>query len=325
MSLATEKLLARRFQCGPVSIDLAGEAVWQERLAGELLMFDVPFEGPGIALRIEVRTEMPPAPAVQGGYLQCNRFKVDREGEAYVMAAQTGAWCRFDTSCGCARAYAPDASEDAIEDVEQFLIFALVWGWRATGWVHMHAATLVRAERCALICAESHGGKSTFTAACVRRGLQTLGDDKVLIRPGAPALAYGLSRSMNLDPEVAQWFPEVGVISALAPYSRWTPKRKVRIESLWPGATRRQAMPTVLLKLRRVSQGAPIAIAPLTAQEVLQALARQTVIPSDRQAAAMMLRAIMQLSAQMRGWIVSVSPETYGDPEHLGFLDELLA
>ena len=91
-----------------------------------------------------VSTEMPPAPVVQGGYLQCNRFKVDRQGEAFVMAAQTGAWCRFDTSCGCVQAFASDCSDDAVEDVEQFLIFALVWGWRAAGWVHMHAATLVR-------------------------------------------------------------------------------------------------------------------------------------------------------------------------------------
>jgi len=325
MSIAPEQILTHRFQCGPVAIELAADAVWLERLSGELRMFDVPFEGPGISLRMEVSTDMPPAPVVRGGYLQCHRYKVDRQGETFVMAAQSETWCRFDTSCGCARAFAPASGDDEVEDVEQFLIFALVWGWRATGWVHMHAATLVRAGRCALICAESHGGKSTFTAACVRRGFQTLGDDKVLIGPGKPAQAYGLSHSMNLDPVIARWFPETGRILAIPPYSRWTPKRKVRIESLWPGATRRQAQPTILLKLRRVTQGSPVALEPMTEQDVLQTLARQTVIPSDREAAGVMLPAIMQLAAQMRGWLLTVSPEAYGDPEHLRVIDELFA
>ena len=47
MNVAPEKILTRRFLCGPVALDLAGEAVWLERLSGELLMFDVPFEAPG--------------------------------------------------------------------------------------------------------------------------------------------------------------------------------------------------------------------------------------------------------------------------------------
>ena len=325
MSVASEQILTRRYQCGPVAIELAAEAVWIERLSSELLMFDVPFEGPGISLRIEVRMDMPPVPVVQGRYLHCNRYLADRHGEEYVMTAQTGAWCRFDAASGCARAFAPDYSDDAVEDVEQFLIFALVLGWRATGWVHMHAASLVRQGQCALVCAESHGGKSTFTAACIRRGFQTLGDDKVLIRPGVPARAYGLSRSMNLDPAVSRWFPEAADIASIPPYSRWTPKRKVQIESLWPGATHRAAMPTILLKLRRVTQGPPLALEPLPAEDVLQTLARQTVIPSDRAAAALMLPAILQLSTQMRGWVMTVSPEAYNDPEYLRVLDGLFA
>ena len=81
----------------------------------------------------------------------------------------------------------------------------------------------------------------------------------------------------------------------------------------------------ILLKLRRVTQGALIALEPLAAQDVLPSLARQTVIPSDRQAAAAMLPALLQLSLQMRGWVVTVSPEAYSDPERLRVIDELFA
>ena len=68
-----------------------------------------------------------------------------------------------------------------------------------------------------------------------------------------------------------------------------------------------------------------MALEPLAAEDVLQTLARQTVIPSDRAAAALMLPAILQLSTQMRGWVMTVSPEAYNDPEYLRVLDGLFA
>jgi hypothetical protein len=60
-------------------------------------------------------------------------------------------------------------------------------------------------------------------------------------------------------------------------------------------------------------------------QDVLPALARQTVIPNDREAAALMLPAIMQLATQVRGWVVTLSPDAYLDPDNLRVIDELFA
>jgi hypothetical protein len=323
MSMTTPVSLTRRFLCGPVCIEMVGDGAWIERLSGELLMFDVPFDGPSVCVRFEISEEMEPAPEVRGNYLQFHRYKVDRTGDGFVMSSPGGAWCRFDAAARCARVRAPYVGDDVVEEVEQFLIFVLVWGWQVLGWMPLHVATIEWEGKCVLVCAESCGGKSTFTAACIRRGFHTLGDDKVLIGSGRPAMACALSRGMNLDPAVARWFPEVAGISELRPYSRWSAKRKVRIEDLWPGATRARAMPTVLLKLTRAAHSTPVFLRPLGAQEVIDAIARQTVIPNDRLAAAAMLPAILGLAEQLRGWAINVTAEAYSDLENLKGIEEI--
>jgi hypothetical protein len=323
MSMATPVNVTRRFQCGPVCIEMEGEAAWIEQLSGELLMFDVPFDGETLCVRFEIHEAMESPPEVRGSYLQFHRFRVDRAGEGFIMSSPSGAWCWFDASGRCALVRASCASDDVVEEVEQFLIFILVWGWRALGWMPLHGAAIEREGRCALVCAESCGGKSTFTAACIRRGFHTLGDDKVLIGSGRPAFACALSRGMNLDPAVGRWFPEAAGISELRPYSRWSSKRKVRIESLWPGATRPRAIPTMLLKLTRTAESDPILLRPLAAQEVIHAIARQTVIPNDREAAAAMLPRILELSAQLRGWAMNVTADAYSDLNNLKVIEEL--
>ena len=78
----------------------------------------------------------------------------------------------------------PRSSSDpwVLTDIESLLSLVLTEGWRAEGWIPLHAAAVVRFDTCALICAESGGGKTSLTAALVREGWQTLGDDKLLLR-----------------------------------------------------------------------------------------------------------------------------------------------
>jgi hypothetical protein len=324
MSLAPSTL-TRTFHCGPVTIELDADPQWIDRLQPELLMFDVPFDGPKIAVHFAISPSQSPPPNVRGTYLQCQRFKADRDGANFILRSQADAHAFFDTAARTLSVSAPTFSEALVEEVEQFLIFAFVWGWRQAGYTPLHCATLIRNGGCALICAESCGGKSTFTAACVRRGFQTLGDDKILLRPTQPVSAHALSQSMNLDPAVARWFPETAPIAQLKPYSRWTPKRKARIESLWPGTTRAHAVPTMLLRLSRKEHPDPISLHPLESAEIMQALARQTVIPTDRKAAAAILPTIMQLAGQLRGYALHISPNAYDHPNCLAPVEALFA
>jgi hypothetical protein len=187
----------------------------------------------------------------------------------------------------------------------------------------MHVGSVVKGGCCALICAASGGGKSTFTASLIRRGWETLGDDKVLAARGTDGrmMVRGLSRSMNLDPAVARWFPEARALGKLARYSRWTEKRKVAIESLWPGRVREEGVPTHLLKLVRM-EGSGIRIERMESGETVETLARQVAISSDRETAKLVMGTIAGMNAQVRGLRVLVGTDVYERAESLKVVEE---
>ena len=319
----------RMFRCGPVSIRLrAGDESWLGRLASELMLFDVPWE-PELEFAIDVAEGSARGPEVKGTFLRCARYQVDREGAQFRAQSLSGASCELDMTLGRARIFAPRGSQDndVREDVEQFLLFVVVHGWRRLGWTPLHVGSVVGPEKCALLCATSGGGKSTFTAALLRRGFRTLGDDKLLAKrvDGMKGMAVrAISRSMNLDPAVARWFPEAAGLSDLPPYSRWTPKRKAVIERLWPGATIPEARPRLLFKLLRSEECGGIRMQRLEPWEVREALARQVVIPSDREAARPLLETIMALAEQLEGWRVVLGRDAYEDPKTLRPVEEML-
>src|SRR5271170_474972 len=230
----------RAFNCGPVLLELTTpDEGWMGRLESELAMFDSQWEGLAAQLHMRVVEERREEVQVDGNYLRCGRYAVDQEGETLVGSSLSGVWFEFDCVSRQAVVYAPSdpENEDVREDVEQFVVLMLVWGWRKMGWTPMHVGSVLKDGCCALICAASGGGKSTFTASLIRRGWDTLGDDKVLAARGADGrvMVRALSRSMNLDPAVGRWFPEAEGLRELPRYSRWTEKRKAAIESIWPG------------------------------------------------------------------------------------------
>jgi hypothetical protein len=212
-----------------------------------------------------------------------------------------------------------------LEDVEELVILALTAGWRSAGWVPVHAAAVTNGERCAVICAPSGGGKSTLTAAFVRRGWRAVGDDKLLLRmsDGRPHLA-ALQQTFNLHPRTAAWFPEVGDLERLPLYSTWTQKRKVKIASIWPEPTADDARPTHLLRISRSPNAGGITYEPLDAQQTRTTLLRQVAIPTDRSTAKRILSAVATAAERMRGFDVTVGDDAYGRTDALDSLEEAL-
>jgi hypothetical protein len=208
-----------------------------------------------------------------------------------------------------------------LEDVEELIILALTTGWRSAGWVPVHAAAVTDGSRCAVICAPSGGGKSTLSAAFVRRGWRTIGDDKLLLRvvDGRSHLA-ALQRTFNLHPCTSAWFPEVGDLERLPRYSTWTAKRKVKIESIWPEPAADGAHPTHLLRVRRAPESGGIVHTPLGPGETLTTLLRQVAIPSDRSTASHILSAVAPTARGMRGLDVVVGENAYGRADALDAL-----
>lgn len=287
-----------------------------------------PAHGCSVEIRIRETQEVSAKPA-DGTFLRCARMTVD-VAEAGLHATTLGGARSRLRQAGTAEHWdidVPAALIEAsnLEDVEELVILALTAGWRNAGWVPLHAAAVTDGRRCAIICAPSGGGKSTLTAAFVRRGWRAVGDDKLLLRTaeGRPHLA-ALQRTFNLHPGTSAWFPEVGNLERLPLYSSWTQKRKVKIESIWPATAADDAQPTHLLRLSRSSLRGGITYESLAARDVLTTLLRQIAIPADRSTASRILAAVAPTARGLQGLDVSVGENAYQAADALDALETAL-
>jgi hypothetical protein len=212
------------------------------------------------------------------------------------------------------------------EDVEDLLSLVLTTGWRRAGWLPMHAAVVVNGSRCVFLCAPSGGGKTSLTAALIRRQWRTLGDDKVLLRIGAGQAVElaALMHHFNLDPRAQEWFAEVGDLRRFPAYSAWTEKRRVYVEDIWPGKAAWRGRPTHLVSLVQREGGTGIKITPLQRAEILATLLRQTVVPRDRKIAGEILSTVAAAARELEGLRIEIGAEAYRDPGGLEALERAL-
>ncbi len=176
-----------------------------------------------------------------------------------------------------------------------------------------------------LLCAPSGAGKTTLTAALLRRGWRTLGDDKTLLRKdGQNITARALARRFHLHPSSSCWFPEMGDLGAWPRYSRWTDKRVVYIEKIWPNRLLDSAIPAAVVQLQRNDGGPALVIEPLDQIHTLNTLLRQVAIPSDAQHARPLVACITATAAQLKGALVKIGTDAFTNPSTAERLDEAL-
>lgn len=313
--------------CGPLRVTVdADSQVLHDKVLETLLLYDRRW--PATEHTVEIRIAADATVAVEpaaGTFLRCARIAVD--------VAESG--LRATTLCGARSRVWQTGDEDRweitvppeliassnLEDVEELVILALVTGWRSAGWIPLHAAAVTDGSRCAIICAPSGGGKSTMSAAFIRRGWRAVGDDKLLLRvaDGRPELA-ALQRTFNLHPATREWFPEVGDLERLPRYSTWTLKRKVKIETIWPEPAADGASPTHLLRVRRAPEPGPLLHAPLSDAETLRTLLRAVAVPTDRSTANQILSAVAPTARRLRGFDVVVGEDAYRQADALDAL-----
>lgn len=320
----------RRYQCGPLSVSLAAPtAALHDKVVETLNLYTAPWPKGGKSIAIRVRTCGAPTAMRQGSFLTCGRMRVDAAGLRMTATCASGSFVvcsksRDRWSIGVPRQ--ARNGEAVPEDIEDLVGLVLTTGWRDLGKVPIHAGSVLRDGCCAILCATSGGGKTTLTAAMIRRGWKTLGDDKLLLSidgDGRPRLA-ALIHTFNLHPDCRSWFPEVGDLTRLPRYSAWTDKRKVRIQDVWPSATLDRGEPTHLIELDRSAEFEGIRIEPLPRAEILPRLMRQTVIPRDRGLARRLMATIATAAPRLRGLRVVVGNGAHADPAGLDALDEAL-
>jgi hypothetical protein len=322
-----DQVIARDFYCGPLQLTLrAQDADLYGKIAETLELYDLTWPPPRRPINIFARRSNALAPQARGDFLRCARMLVDRVPEGLRASTSSGAraMARLEDAGEDWHITVPDSLVEAgkLEEIEDVLSLVLTTGWRRGGWTPIHAASVVKDATCVLICAPTGGGKTTLTAALVRRGWQVLGDDKVLlrIRDGRPAVA-ALLHTFNLHPKTREWFPEVGDLEHLPRYSVWTEKRKVSISSIWSHAPAQLAQPSILISLRRRADAGGVVISRLADREILPTLLRQTVIPCDHATASGIVATVASAAARLRGLSVEVPTDAYRDPEFLQALE----
>jgi hypothetical protein len=321
------------FGVGPVRVTLEPMLpAFERRVDEQLQIFRTSWNETPYEVRLNVHPIAAPAAGACGTYLTCSRMNVDITSRGLYATTLCGASAQLDEQWEDGESWsigfpAGQIDTPAIDQLEDLVGLTLVSGWRAAGWTPVHGAAVTRDGKCLLICAMSGGGKSTLTAALVRDGWHTLGDDKLLLRLGAdgePEVA-ALLHSFNLHPKTREWFPEVGDLELQPRYSAWTPKRKVYADDVWPGRTAQRARPTHIIRVRRDPLPVPIAIAPLDYDEMFRTLIGQIAIPNDPPVAIAAMRTVaLTVGSGLRGLDVVLGEDCYRVPATLEALTAAL-
>jgi len=327
---ATPARFEAAYSCGPVRLVLTFEdASLRDALHGLLNQYDAPWLEPAATIRVTVENGTRPVELVEprGAYLHSYHLRVDRQDSRLLSASEVGVWMEFDLAANRARIAVPSHSDWPllVEEVEQQLVLLLARAWAQAGWTPLHAGSLIPPgeTRCLLLCAPSGAGKTTTTAALLRRGWRTLGDDKTLLREeGEDITARALAWRFHLHPSSSRWFPEAGDINIWPTYSRWTDKRVVRIENVWPNRLLDRAVPAAVVQLERNDDGPALAVEPLDQIDTLNTLLRQVVIPIDAEHARPLVACVTATTARLRGARVKVGNNAFANPSTAERLDE---
>ena len=324
---------AARHACGPLDVKVIADSdTVRGKIMDTLELYNVIWPQPLSPVRIEIREVDNRADLGAGEYLECARMHVDRsltDEQMLEATFKSGAVAMGNPSSGIWTASIPRSDDDfwTLIDLESLVSLVLTEGWRHAGWIPIHAGAVARNGRCALLCAQSGGGKTSLTVALIRRGWKTLGDDKLLLRlrdDGSPELR-ALVHTFNLHPRTRSWFPEVGELENLPVYSEWTEKRKVHPEDIWSGTTLTEATPTHLVDISRNKSGEPVSVERMQSGAVLSTFLHQTVVPADRRKAKHILGVVARTAGMLEGISLDLGDDVYAAPDHLTLLEDALS
>jgi len=318
------------FFCGPVAITVTTPTkTLQDIISRNFNLFNAPWEETEAHISLAVREADAPCEMLSGNYLMAQRTNVDITETGLYATSPSGASAVFINRKNRWTLTVPHGPLEIwpITDLEHLLSLVVSTAWRQSGWVPLHAGAVTNGSTCAILCATSGGGKTTLTAAMIRRQWKTLGDDKLLLREKAAGTMEmrALVHAFNLYPHASKWFPEIGDLEPLPRYSVWTEKRKVAIEDIWPGRTATDDAPTHLVSIVQDETVGGIAVSPLTQKDILSILLRQTVIPTHRETASHIVRSIAATANQLKGVTARLGPNAYESSNALIPLEEALS
>lgn len=326
-------MTAETHYCGPLEVKVtADRPEIRQVIDWYLSQFDVKWPGPHRLIDVDAQSSgSPSAPSamVSPTFLDCGQMSVSKAGDEFFATTTAGASAEGTVGQGIDRwrLHVPEVmvEQEQLHQLEDLVGLAVMTGWRHERWVPMHAGAVVKGDRCALVCATSGGGKTTLTVALLDSGWLALGDDKLLLKTtaGARPMVSAVNHAFNLHPSIRAWIPRAGDLSNYPLDSKWGPKRRVKVSEIWPGSTSFEAHPTELVTLRRTS-GTGVEVLPLSPEETLSALLRQTVVPNDPSSAALILSTVASTAQTLRGLRLDIGNNAYADGDSLSIVDRAL-
>lgn len=317
---------------GPISVSIqapSGSIAAPFRLA--LSLYDVawPFPGELRPADLVIRVADEPIVPADGRYLDAAWLRVDPTDHGLRATGASGAVIegRFDERGEWWEATLPlDETPFARQrEADELVALLLTTGWRRAGWLPLHAAGVERDGRAVLIVASGGGGKTSLALSLVERGWRCLSDDKVLLgRHGGEDVVVGLQHVLHVDPASAAWFPALHAADWWPLMAEGSRKRRVRLQSIWPGRGATLATPAQILVVQRENGFRGIRADPMAASALVLALARQTVLPNDRALVSSAMAAFARLAAEVRGWAVTVGDQAYARRDSAARLEELI-
>lgn len=162
----------------------------------------------------------------------------------------------------------------------------LHWAYAGLGLRLVHAATLGTDGRGVLIAGPGGAGKSSTTLAGIIGGLDSVGDDYVLLDLRQRPTAYPIYRLMKVDPAgydrvgLARYLPDPGPLN-------WQGKYELDFADLGRGG-RAEALRIEAILVPTVTGGGETSVRPIGKREAMLALAPSTMfqLHGDRQGSA---------------------------------------
>jgi hypothetical protein len=267
---------------GLVCLRVAGQA-FEAHLTRALRHAAVPAEGSEPALRVfalDGRASGAGAPPTwrlpYADVRHLERLHVSADRRSYLrLDEDTRTWHVFDRGRRRAAIWTQDASQ--LPDWEQSFPLRTLLNWllAPSPWSLAHAAVVCAGGRGLLLAGAGGSGKSTTTAACLRLGLETLGDDFAAVTAEEGPRAQALFDTLKLDQRSLAFFPELAVH---ADRSGLAGTGKARIH-LWDALPRqlRSGCSLAAIVAPRVAPGGETRLEPLPKTAALRALVPSTV------------------------------------------------
>ena len=282
----SESGVERRFRLGPLTLRLRScgpaldpvvlpvlrhaEAAWPVAESGTITVYAVSHADDGFQAPPD---EWPFAPDEADAVA---RIVWDRQaGIALVSDESRGIWHLHDMAAATGVYWVRAAADLPIWEYGSPLRHHLHWGALATGQAMLHSAVVGENGVGVMLAGPGGSGKSTLTAAAISAGMQTTGDDMVLVSPsGTNWLSHPLFDGMKLTGMAESLFSG---FAAKASNRARQPGEKalIAINAAMPEALV-PALPVKAIVSCRLSGAARSVIRPASRFETIRALSPST-------------------------------------------------